>query len=366
VIVDACYPPICALSWKGRTSVNGLSAPLCRFLQRAVAIPTLINAVIRLTHGSCAAILRKTAWFPEGATCGDARDQDGIGMKPIYEKLIGYPDEGFIVKEIRGDACNCRWHCHVEIELVCVLQSHGYRIVGDQIHSLQPGDLVLLGPNLPHAYQHTDRLSPKGKPAHCLLLQFEESLWLPMFNLPAMNAVRGLLERAGSGLHVTGPTRKRIAAMLQEMLKLHGIPRITAFLTLLNTLAQSRSCTTIASRGFQASLSSYEQERIGRVCQFIDENFHQPLRLLEVAKLCHMSEGAFSRFFRSHMGKTFPAFVNDLRIGRACRLLAETEMNMTEVALSCGFQNISNFNRRFLQLKKASPTEFRRRLRCHG
>jgi AraC-like DNA-binding protein len=287
-------------------------------------------------------------------------------VKPIYEKLIGYPEEGFIVKDIHGDACNCRWHCHVEIELVLTLQSHGYRIVGDHIHSLPPGDLVLLGPNLPHAYQHTDRLTPGDKPAHCVLLQFEESLWSPLFELPALSGVRKLLTRAVHGLHFTGPTRKRAAAMLQEMLKLRGVPRIAAFLTLLDTLAQSRSGNTIAIHGFTASLSSYEQERIGRVCQFIDENYHEPLRLLDVAKLCHMSEGAFSRFFRSHMGKTFPAFVNDLRIGRACRMLAETELSMTEIALSCGFQNISNFNRRFLYLKKVSPTEYRRRIQRHA
>ena len=79
-----------------------------------------------------------------------------------------------------------------------------------------------------------------------------------------------------------------------------------------------------------------------------------------------MSEGAFSRFFRTHIGKTFPAFVNDLRIGRACRLLAETEMNVTEIALLCGYRNLSNFNRQFLQLKKGSPSDFRRQMRHSG
>ena len=75
-----------------------------------------------------------------------------------------------------------------------------------------------------------------------------------------------------------------------------------------------------------------------------------------------MSEGAFSRFFRFHLGMTFPAFVNDLRIGRACRLLGETEMSVTEIALSCGYRNLSNFNCQFRRLKNISPREFRRRM----
>ena len=287
-------------------------------------------------------------------------------MKPIYEKLIGCPDEGFIVKEIQGDACNCAWHCHTEIELVFVLQSQGYRIVGENIRSLQRGDMVFLGPNLPHAYQHTDRHVAKQTAPHCILLQFEERLWSGLLELPAMAPVRRMLGRAGSGLCIANPTRKQVAAMLLEMLKLRGLRRIAVFFAVLDALAQSRSCKTIANPGFTGSLTSYEQERISRICQFIDENYHRPIRIGEAAKLAHMSEGAFSRFFHTHIGKTFPAFVNDLRIGRACRLLAETEMNVTNIALSCGYRNLSNFNRQFLQFKKGSPSDYRRRMRHPG
>lgn len=284
-------------------------------------------------------------------------------MKPIYAKLTGCPDEGFIVKEIHGDACNCAWHCHVEVELILTLRSQGYRIIGDSIQSLQAGDMVIVGPNLPHAYQHTERFSTRPTPAHCVLLQFEERLWSSLLELPAMVSVARFLRRAANGLQITGVTRKVVAGMLLEMLKLRGPRRIVAFLAVLDTLAQSRSCATIASPGFAASLTSHEQERISRVCQFIDENYHRPIRIGEAAKLAHLSEGAFSRFFRTHIGKTFPAFVNDLRVGRACRLLAETELNVTEIALSCGYRNLSNFNRQFLQLKKGSPSEFRRQIR---
>lgn len=287
-------------------------------------------------------------------------------MKPIYQKLIGCPDEGFAVKEIHGDACNCPWHCHPEAELILVLQSHGYRIVGDSIHSLQRGDLVLLGPNLPHAYQHRAPLSEQPLVAHCVLLQFEERFWSSLLELPIMASVRRLLQRAAVGLQFKGRTRAHVATMLMEMLKLRGLPRIAAFLQALDTLAHARNCLSIASSGFATSLPAWEQERVDRIYQFIDQNYHRPIRLSEVAKLAHMSEGAFSRFFRAHMGKTFPAFVNDLRIGRACRLLAETEMPVTEIALACGYRNLSNFNRQFLHAKQLAPTDFRRQLRRLG
>jgi len=283
-------------------------------------------------------------------------------VKPIYEKLVGCPDDGVVVKEIHGEACNCPWQYPAEVELVVGRQSQGYRIVGDNIRSLQRGDLVLLGANLPHAYQHTDPRRASSQPPHSVLLQFAERDWIGLFELPAMAPIRRLLRRASQGLEIVDPTRKHVSAMLLDMLKLHGAGRIAAFIALLDALAQSRSCHPIASSSFRASPHGREQERVGRVCQFIDQNCHRPLNLGEVAKTVHLSEGAFSRFFRAHVGKTFPAFVNDLRIGRACRLLTETEMGVTEIALICGYQNLSNFNRQFLRLKGIPPGEFRRRM----
>lgn len=283
-------------------------------------------------------------------------------MKPIFERLVNCPDEGFMLKEIHGEACNCSWHCHAEVELILVLRSQGYRIVGDSTHSLDRGDLVLLGPNLPHAYQHTDRFSASPQPAHCILVQFEEPVFAALFALPAMAPVRRMLARASNGLQFPKATRKQVAALLLEMLQCRGVKRIARFLGVLELLAQSRSAATIASSGFTARPTFHEQERVSRACQFIDENYHRPLRLAEVAKVAHMSEGAFGRFFRCHMGQRFPAFVNELRIGRACRLLAETDRPVTAIAQACGYSNLSNFNRQFLRLKGVSPVEFRRQL----
>jgi AraC-like DNA-binding protein len=308
-----------------------------------------------------------TTYFVRCVIAGNAVDKASgeAVMKPVYQKLIGSLDEGFVVKEIHGEVCNCPWHCHSEVELVFVLKSQGYRLVGDTIHSLQSGDLVLLGANLPHAYQHTDRRSTASA-ARCVLLQFDESSWSGLFELPVAAPVRRLLQRAGKGLQIMDPTRKQVAAMLQQMLKLRGLRRVGVFLAMLDILAQSRSCRSIAGPGFAMPVTSSEQDRIGRICQFIDENYHRALRIGEVAKLAHMSEGSFSRFFHAHIGKTFPGFLNDLRVGRACRRLTESDMNVTEIASSCGYQNLSNFNRQFFRLKQVSPSEFRRQVRHSG
>lgn len=284
-------------------------------------------------------------------------------MKPTYEKLTQFPDEGFALKEIRGAECSCPWHFHSEYELILTLEHRGYRIVGDNVASLERGDLVLLGPNLPHVYQHDDPIAGSQLRAHSILIQFEERYWTGLLQLPALAGVRALLQRAALGLHVTGRTRDTVAAMMTKMLSRHGLDRINAFLTILDTLARSRSCRPIASPGFVPALNPSDEQRVNRIWQYINEHLHGALSVAEVARLVHMSEGTLSRFFHAHLGKTFPRLVNELRIGRACRLLAETEMNVTEIAMACGYHNLSNFNRQFLRLKRASPRAFRQRLR---
>lgn len=251
---------------------------------------------------------------------------------------------------------------HAEYELILVLAGSGYRIVGDNLTSLGPGDLVFVGPSLPHIWQEEGAKSVRAVQA--LLIQFGAGfLGDGLLKLPALEPVRRLLLRAARGLHVTGATSRRVSAVMQQMTRSRGLERIVQFLQILSLLANSTECHPIASPNFAANLELYDQDRMDRVFQFLTSHLDQDLRLSEAARLVHLSEGAFSRFFRAHTGKTFPRFVNELRIGRACRMLTEGEKHITEVAFACGFTNLSNFNRQFRRLKGLSPREFRRQMR---
>jgi len=283
-------------------------------------------------------------------------------MKLVFEKLTVSPDEGFAVKVIRGASFQCPWHFHPECELSLILESGGYRMVGDNITPLEPGDLVLVGANLPHIFQNDEHI-PGAKQVHSILVQFEESFLGPaLLELPALLPLRRLLKRAALGIHVTGRTRQRAAALMQQLPKQQGLRRLAGFLEILDCLAQSRQCHTIASPGFEPALHAADQQRVSQVCEFINQRLGHSIRLSEAARLVHLSEGAFSRFFRAHLRRTFPEFVNELRVGRACRLLAESDMPITEIALACGYTNLSNFNRQFVRLKRRTPREYRRRV----
>lgn len=285
-------------------------------------------------------------------------------IKPLYQRLTAPAAERLVVKELRAPGFDCPWHAHPECELIFVLESNGYRVVGDNLSEIRPGELILLGPNLPHTWRN-DPGAPGPTAVHALLLQFDPHLFGDgLWQLPAFTRVRHLLERAARGLQFHGRTRVEVGTMMQEMAVMDGFDRLIQALRILGALAQSPEVQELASPS-QAPYSPYhDQERMNRVFTYLTQHLEQPIRIAEVARVVNLSEGAFSRFFRQHVGWTFPRFVNELRVGRACRLLLETDKSIAEISYECGFGNLSNFNRQFLRTRKISPRQFRQRMQA--
>jgi AraC-like DNA-binding protein len=283
-------------------------------------------------------------------------------MKPAFEKLAASSEDGIHCNVVRGTTFGCVWHCHPEFEITMVQKARGHRLVGDALTSLHPGDMVLVGSNLPHDWQN-DAHAPGGpQPVESICIHFHPD-WLGRgwLDLPAMQQVQRLLHRAALGLHVTGQTRDDLEPLLLRCPRQSGLPRVITVLEILQRMADSRELHPIASRGFAPELDPRDEERVNRVVQYIQKHLDETIYLDHLASLVHLSSGAFSRFFKTRTGKTVPGFINELRIGRACRLLAETDIPVTSIALNCGFTNLANFNRQFLRLKQMPPRDWRRR-----
>lgn len=285
-------------------------------------------------------------------------------MQALFEK-IQPQGQSFLVKERSDPQFEFRWHYHPEIELTWIVESHGTRFVGDDLARYGPGDLVLLGPNLPHTWQsdETSRL----KKHRALYTQFRSDfLGETFFATPELAGVRRLMESAGRGLRFGGKTIPAAGVLLEKMLVSNGVRRVTLLLELLDMLAHARSVAPLSSRAFAPALNRADQNRIDAVCRFINERFTEGVAQPEAARVAHLSVPAFSRFFKRSLGRTFTAYVNELRIGHACQMLIESDKSVAEICYASGFENLSNFNRRFLTLKKTGPRDFRRRYQRAG
>jgi AraC-like DNA-binding protein len=285
-------------------------------------------------------------------------------VKPAFEKTPQRQWESLHCEVLLGDGYHSTWHYHTEYQLTLVVRSNGYRLVGDRITPLRSGDLVLVGSHLPHVWHQDEARDGGHQPVHAFIVRFRNSfLGREFLQIPEAAPIRRLLHRARRGLHVTGKTCGIVGAKMKQLPESGGLERVVGLLSILVTLANSEDLEPIASPDFAPVLSSGDQSRVERVLVYIHTHFAEPLNRAAVATEAHLSVAAFSRFFKLRTGKTLPQYVNELRVGRACSLLANERLKVTDLALESGFQNLANFNRHFRKITGLSPSEYRRRLR---
>ncbi len=277
---------------------------------------------------------------------------------PALEVIPPRPNESFAVREFRMPRFPSPWHLHPEYELTLILSGRGMRFVGDSVQTFRPGDLVLVGGNLPHFWQSRPR---RGEVAHSRVVQFRaDCLGADLFGRPEMKAAADLLRRAGRGLQFGGRTRTAVTPLLRTLAGTRGPARISLFIGLLGILAADRRARLLAGPGFHASAAAAAvDDRLHRACRFVYANLGRRIRLRDAARAAALSPGAFCRFFRRATGRRFTEYVNDLRVGHACAELIESDRPIADIAFASGFGGLANFNRRFRERRGLTPREYR-------
>lgn len=255
------------------------------------------------------------------------------------------------------------WHYHPELELALNLESEGTRFIGDSIEKFEPGDLILIGENLPHMWLNDEKYFRKDSNllARNIGVHFKKNyLGNTFFSTPEMSHLLELFNRAQYGIKFLGVDQELIEE-IQEMAKLEGFNKSVKFLIILDKLARHKEYKFLASQGYINSFKVNENETLDKVYAYIFKNFNKAITLQNVAEIAHMNASAFSRFFKRVNNKTFSQYVAEIRIGYACKLLIENKYNITEICYESGFNNISNFNRKFKLIKNCTPSTYTKR-----
>ncbi|MEP7361632.1 MAG: AraC family transcriptional regulator [Acidobacteriota bacterium] len=283
-------------------------------------------------------------------------------MKPVFAHVGESEQSFFRVNGKMGYRAKFLWHFHDVYELNLIIRGKGTRFVGDHIGDYQDGDLVLMGPKVPHTWYGDPRLPAGRAPHDSIGIQFVDTLLGDgVLHLPGWQHIGRMLSLSARGIDFNGRTRHDAARRMVELPGLKGPLQLAGFLEILDLLGSSREFALLSSEGFNPRLHEHTESRIDRVCSYILQEYTQPLQLEELAGLANLSVSGFCHLFRTTTGRTLTAYVNELRVGLACKLLLETDATISEVAMSAGFNNLSNFNRRFLKLKKMNPREFRKK-----
>jgi AraC-like DNA-binding protein len=252
-----------------------------------------------------------------------------------------------------------RWHFHPEYEIQLITETAGQYFVGDFVGRFAPGNLAFMAPNLPHNWisEVPENTTVERRNLIC---QFSaEFLDERVMGFPEMRHLERLVGESRRGVVFSNAAGKAARPIMEELLTAGGGRRLILFLTLLDLIGHDGERKLLASRSFAPDPSDYMSSTINQILAYIDQNLASDLRGADVADLAGQSVTTFSRYFRKHTGTSFVQHVNTLRICRACELLIETEMSIADICFSVGYNNVSNFNRHFLEQKGVPPSRFR-------
>lgn len=249
-------------------------------------------------------------------------------------------------------------HNHEEMELNFISNAKGARrIIGDHIGTIGDLELVLIGSNLPHVWE---TYKCKGKQIEEITIQFHKDFLDEKFlRRNQMSLINKMFELSAKGILFSQETISNIMPRLQSLSQKQGFDSVLELLSILHDLSVSRNMHSLSNMTFGNGEPSYNSRRIDQVQEYISQNFHKNITLSEVSKMVNMTEVSFSRFFKTRTGITFMDSLLEAKLGNAARMLIDTTQSIAEIAYSCGFNNISNFNRLFKKKKGCTPKEYR-------
>ena len=258
-------------------------------------------------------------------------------------------------------------HFHEDFELNLTLNGNGTRIVGNQVDIFTTQDLILVGPNILHCYKKQN----DEKPNICdvYIVQFSKDLLqYPIFTTTRLQHIKNLLERAtNGGIKFSDKIIDKLKDNIKKVVNAKDFEQFILFLELLNDLAKAEEqeylTISMNKKGADILYSLPKNRRINKIIEFVELNYRKKILLEDIGEMVGMSSGSVSKFFKKKTQHNFSDFLNFYRVNCATRMLIETELFISEVCYSSGFENISNFNRVFKEQLKCTPSEYRTRYR---
>ena len=284
-------------------------------------------------------------------------------MRPTLRKAIPGIGSSFVVRKDIGSHMKNNWHYHAECELLYIKKSYGTWLIGDYVGKFESGDVILLGHGIPHSYRHEDKYIEE---TNCEAGEAVAALFLPdilgesFLNLPESGEIKKVLQLCGRGLKIKGNTRALLGEIMDQLSEAEKGRKLINLLNMLQIISENHEYDILASNGYLCQTEQLPNERLNQVLQYTYQNFHQVISLEDIAKIVNMGTHSFCRFFKEKTGKTYIQFLVEVRIGQACKLLIEDDLQPGEAGYICGYNSISHFNHQFKLIKNQSPLDFKK------
>ncbi len=252
-------------------------------------------------------------------------------------------------------------HQHPEVQISCIIESTGTIFLGDYIGNFQPGDVFVIGSNIPHVFKNDSIYYEEntGREAYMLTVFLNlSSLGKDFLQLPESKGLDDFVRRSRKGIKVLGPAKSELMAMMKQIQSQEGLDLMITFLRIVRSITNAAESQSLSSHVVDFNVNESEGHRLNAVIRFTLDEYHRPISLEEVAAIANLSEPAFCRFFKKRTRKSYVNFLNEVRIGKACKLLLDKDLSISEICYRSGFNNISHFNRKFRAILGVTPSEY--------
>jgi len=270
------------------------------------------------------------------------------------------PDEGSSFRVLhtktKPESFPWQYHYHPEYEIVCVLSGSGSRHVGNHFSNYEDGDLVLIGPNLPHA---GFGLNSHGLHEEIVVQIKEDVLKNSVLSRPEMAIVSTLLEKSKYGICFTGHTKLYITKNLKKFLKLSPFDKLIELLRILHSMAMSEDYELLNPSSALSNLTRKNNGRLQEILAYVEKHYNDDIDIKKAASIANLSIPSFCNYFKKLMNFTYTDFINQYRIQRACIMLQQ-EKTINEISFQCGFNNVTYFNKVFKTIMKKTPSEYKK------
>ncbi|TPF87090.1 AraC family transcriptional regulator [Bifidobacterium sp. UTCIF-37] len=254
-----------------------------------------------------------------------------------------------------------KWHYHPQFEIHLIREGTGQLMAGDGLLPFEPGHVALIGSNLPHNWLSDlmpgERLVNRDVLCHVRL----QTIRMLSSAFPETSGFEQVLRRASHALVLSGGSARDVADVLVGMGDHSPSRRVADLITMLSVFEQAPAgeSRTVVTPEYNPAVAVGAESGVNAAITYISAHLDD-VSLEGAANAASMSVSTFSRFFKRVAGVGFADFVRRLRVGRACRMLICTDMPISRIQRISGYDNASNFNRRFRDETGMTPSAYRK------
>lgn len=260
------------------------------------------------------------------------------------------------------DFVSVKLHWHEETELIIIKKGEGRVSVDLTEYCVKAGDMVFVPSGKLHSIEQKENK----------VMEYENIIFRSSLLRSADSddhCYKSFIEPICGGALTT-------ASLIDETLACHS--QLTSLISYMDKLCDKKSfgyqlavkgclCQIIylllteGEKKTAAGASKKSLEKLKIILAYIEENYQRQISIEEIAGCCFYSKSYFMRFFKETVGMSFVEYLNNYRLDIAAKKLRETGDNILNIAIDCGFENLSYFNRRFKQRFEVTPGIYRSR-----